>query len=227
MEITCTRCHQTVQDENCYCPTCGLPRLVYAAVEGGQQGLPQAEQWNEPVRDASTVDWKPAIRAAVTLAIPAGLLCSMLSPVSIFGLFLMAMAAAWTVVLYVRGQRPAWITVGAGARIGLVTGLMGSWIAAATTGVTLFVMRFFLHQGKFFDDFWNEFVNQQMVQQWTSMGVDTSTIAVTRAWLLAPEGRAGSMLSAILFLGAGLLFFAIGGGALGARLLARSRRPEI
>jgi hypothetical protein len=225
MEITCTRCHQTVQDDNCYCPTCGLPRLVYSAESG--QGLPQPEHWNEPVRDASTVNWKPAIRAAVTLAIPAGLLCSMLSPVSIFGLFLMAMAAAWTVVLYVRSQRPAWITVGAGARIGLVTGLMGSWIAVATTGVTLFVMRFFLHQGRFFDDFWNDFVNQQMVQQWTSMGVDASTIATTRAWLMGPEGRAGSMLSAVLFLSVGLLFFAVGGGALGARLLARSRRPEI
>jgi hypothetical protein len=225
MEITCTRCHQTVQDDNCYCPTCGLPRLVYSAES--TQGLPQAERPNEPVRDASTVDWKPAIRAAMTLAIPAGILCSMLSPVSIFGLFLMAMAAAWTVVLYVRSQRPAWITVGAGARIGLVTGLLGSWIAAASTGVTLFVMRFFLHQGKFFDGFWNDFVNQQMVQQWTSMGVDAPTIAMTRAWLLAPEGRAGSMLSAVLFLSVGLLFFAVGGGALGARLLARSRRPEI
>jgi hypothetical protein len=225
MEITCTRCHQTVQDENCYCPTCGLPRLVYAA-EGGQ-GLPQPERGNEPVRDASTVDWKPAIRAAVTLAIPAGLLCSMLSPVSIFGLFLMAMAAAWTVVLYVRSQRPAWITVGAGARIGLVTGLMGSWIAAATTGVTLFVMRFFLHQGRFFDDFWNDFVNQQMVQQWTSMRVDAATVVLLRTWLLSSEGRAGSMLSAALFLSFGLLLFAIGGGAIGARLLARSRRPEI
>jgi hypothetical protein len=225
MEITCTRCHQTVQDDNCYCPTCGLPRLVYSAE--GAQGLPQPERWNEPVRDASTVAWKPAIRAAVTLAIPAGILCSMLSPVSIFGLFLMAMAAAWTVVLYMRSQRPAWITVGAGARIGLVTGLMGSWIAAATTGVTLFVMRFFLHQGRFFDDFWNDFVNQQMVQQWTSMGVDASTIAMTRAWLMGAEGRAGAMLSAVLFLAVGLLLFAVGGGALGARLLARSRKPEI
>ena len=225
MEITCTRCHQTVQDENCYCPTCGLPRLVYSAE--GAPGLPQPERWNEPVRDARTINWKPAIRAAVTLALPAGLLCSMFSPVSIFGFLLMAMAAAWAVVLYVRSQRPAWITVGAGARIGLVTGLMGSWMAAATTGVTLFAMRFFMHQGKFFDDFWQDFVNQQMTQQWTSMGVDAQTIALTKAWLLAPEGRAGSMLSAILFLAVGLLFFAVGGGALGARLLARTRRPEI
>jgi hypothetical protein len=225
MEITCTRCHQTVQEENCYCPNCGLPRLTYTV--DGEQGLTQPQPWNEPVRDASTVNWKAAIRAAVTLAVPAGLLCSLLSPISIFGLLLMAMAAAWAVVLYVRSQRPAWVTVGAGARIGLVTGLMGSWMAAATSGASLFAMRFFLHQAAFFDSFWDEFVNQQMVQQWISMGVDAPTIALTRAWLLTPEGRAGSMLSAVLFLVVGLLFFAVGGGAIGARLLARSRRPEI
>jgi hypothetical protein len=225
MEITCTRCHQAVQDENCYCPNCGLPRLVYSA--DGTQGLPHPERWSEPVRDASTVNWKAALRAAITLAIPAGIFCSMLSPLSIFGFALMAMAAAWAVVLYVRSQRPAWITVGAGARIGLVTGLMGSWMAAATTGVTLFVMRFFLHQGNFFDSFWQDFVNGQLTQQWTSMGVPAATIAMTKAWLMSPEGRAGSMLSATLFLAIGLLIFAVGGGALGARLLARSRRPEI
>jgi len=225
MEITCTRCHQTVQDENCYCPNCGLPRLVYST--DGAQGLPQPERWDEPVRDAATVNWKAAIRAAVTLAVPAGLLCSMFSPLSMIGFVLMAVAAAWAVVLYVRSQRPALITVGAGARIGLVTGLMGSWMSAATAGVTLFVMRFFQHQGNFFDSFWQDFVNRQLTEQWTTMGVDAPTIGYLTAKLLAPEGRAGSMLSAILVLAVGLLLFAVGGGALGARLLARTRRPEI
>jgi hypothetical protein len=44
--------------------------------------------------------------------------------------------------------------------------------------------------------------------------------------MLSPEGHAGieafGMASNALF----LLLFAAGGGALGARLLARSRRPE-
>ena len=31
MEITCNRCHQTVRAENCFCPACGLPQLVYSA----------------------------------------------------------------------------------------------------------------------------------------------------------------------------------------------------
>jgi hypothetical protein len=124
-----------------------------------------------------------------------------------------------------RSQRSGWITIGAGARIGLVTGLLGAWTAAAATGISLFVMRFILHQGKQFDDLWQDSVQQRVTpliaQQWASMGIDI------RAWLLSPEGRAGMMLSFILFFLAVLILFAVGGGALGARLVARTRRPEV
>jgi hypothetical protein len=225
MEITCTRCHQTVHAGDCYCPVCGLPQFVYSA--DGAPGQAPPERWNEATRDASSVDWKPALRAALMLAIPTGMLCSLLSPVSIFGLLWMAAAAAWAVVLYVRSQRPAWITIGAGARIGLVTGVLGGWTAFGTTGVTLFAMRFFFHQGRIFDDFWQTFVGQQLSQQWSSMGVDPQTIVLAKAWLLSPEGRAGWLLFAILLLAAALLLFATAGGALSARLMARARRPEV
>jgi hypothetical protein len=225
MEITCTRCHQTVQAENCYCPVCGLPQLVYSA--DTSQGSGQPERWNEAVRDASSVDWKMALRSALILAIPAGLMCNLLSPVSILGFPLMAATGAWVVVLYVRSQRPAWITIGAGARIGLVTGLLGGWTAAATTGIILFAMRFWFHAGNFYDDLWQNLVNQQLSQQWANMGVDAQTIASMKAWLLPPEGRAGWLLAAIMMLTMALLLFAVAGGALGARLAARSRGPEI
>ena len=225
MEITCTRCHQTVQTDDCYCPACGLPQLLYTAE--GVPGQAQPEQWNEAARDASEVEWKPALRAALMLAVPAGLLCSLFSPVNIFGLLWMSVAASWAVVLYMRSQRPAWITIGAGARIGLVTGVLGGWTAAATTGITLFAMRFWFHQGSFYDDLWQNLVNQQMSQQWASMGVDAQTIALMKAWLLPPEGRAGWLLAALVLLTMALLLFAVAGGALGARLLARSRRPEV
>src|SRR5580704_14181749 len=131
MEITCTRCHQTVEAENCYCPTCGLPQLQYSAENVPGQALP--ERWTEPIRDAGTVDWKRALPVALMLAVPAGLLSSGVSPTSTLGLFWMSAAAAWAVALYLRGQRPAWITAGAGARIGLVIGLLGGWMAFAVS----------------------------------------------------------------------------------------------
>ena len=222
MESTCSRCHQTVHAGDCYCPVCGLPQFVYTAEESAAAG--QHEQWGEAARDASSVDWKPALRLVLMLAIPAGVFCSMLSPLGIFGMFLMAATSAWVVALYMRSQRPAWITIGAGARIGLVTGLVGGWTAAAFSGISLYAMRFWLHQGSVIDNFWQNLVNQQMSQQWSSMGVDPLTIAMTKAWMLSPEGRGGWVLFAVTFLMAALLLFSIGGGALGARLLGRSRR---
>jgi hypothetical protein len=225
MEISCTRCHQTVPTGSCYCPVCGLPQLVYSADVPQEPGQP--DRWNEAVRDAASVEWKPALRSALMLAIPAGMLSSMFSPLSILGMPLMAATAAWVVVHYVRGQRPAWITMGAGARIGLVTGLLGGWTAAATSGVILFATRFWFHGGNLYDSFWQNLVNQQMSQQWASMGVDAQTIVQMKAWLMPPEGRAGWLLAAIMLLTMALLLFAVAGGALGARLVAGSRRPEM
>jgi hypothetical protein len=225
METTCTRCHQAVEADNLYCPACGLPQLLYSAENVPGQVAP--EHFNEPIRDAGTVDWKRAMRSVLAVAVPAGLVCSLFSPVSLFGLLWMAVAAAWAVALYLRSQRPAWITIGAGARIGLVTGLLGGWIAAAASGGTLFVRRFVLHEGKAIDDTWQTLINDQFAGQWTAAGVDAQTIAVLKTWFLSPEGRAGSILGSIVLLVTGLIFFAVGGGAIGARLQARTRRPQV
>jgi len=233
MEITCTRCHQTVQADNAYCPACGLPQLVYSA--DAVPGQAPAERWTEPLRDASTVEWKPALRLAVMLAVPAGLLSSGPSPLSGFGLFWMTVAAAWAVTLYMRSQRPAWITIGAGARIGLVTGLMGAWLAFAISGGALFVQRYVQHQSSQMDAEWKAEMDagQELSQKLaTQMGPTFSaqmeaSRAQNEAWMISPQGHAGGQASNLAIYSAFLLFFAIVGGALGARLVARTRTPEI
>ena len=233
MEITCTRCHRTIEAENCYCPACGLPQLLYAP--DSAPGQAQPERLNEPARDASSVDWKPGLRVALLLALPAGLLSSGLSPVGVFGLFWMAAAAAWAVVLYVRSQRPAWITIGAGARIGLVTGLLAAWLAFSISGGALFVERYALHQSSQSDGEWKSRVvaSQQLTAQWTAgmAAADAAQAEAARAqiqaFMLSPEGHAGFESLGFAANAFFLLFFAAGGGALGARLLARNRRPEI
>jgi len=215
MEISCSRCHQTVQAENCYCPVCGLPQLVYAT--DGAPGQAQQERWNQATRDASSVDWKPALRAALMMAIPAGVLSSEASQAGHLGLIWMATAAGLAVMFYARGQRPAWITLGAGARIGLVTGLLGAWLAFAVSGGALFVDRFVLHQSSQMD---------------AVMGPADATefrleLAPFKAAILSPEGHAGIWAGSIAVSSLFLLLFAVAGGALGARLLARTRRPEV
>lgn len=235
MENTCARCHQTVPAESCYCPSCGLPQLVYEGDTIGVQAAP--EHWAEAVRDASVVDWKPAMRAALTLAVPAGLLSSSLSPVGVLGLFWMAGAAAWAVLLYMRNQRPAWITIGAGARIGLVTGLLAAWLAFTISGGALFIQRYVLHQSSQIDSEWKSRVaaSQEMAQEWTA-GMGTSDAAHAEAvalrtqieaWMMSPWGHAGIEAFGMVVNSLFLLFFAAGGGAMGARLLARRRRPVV
>jgi hypothetical protein len=221
MELTCSRCHEIVQDGYRYCPACGLPQLVYSTENSADAG--ERDRWNEAVRDANTVDWRSAIRSILPLAIPAGILCSLFSQVSVFGVLLMAAAAAWAVALYTRSLKPAWITIGAGARIGLVTGVVGGWTAAAATGLSLFAMRFWLHKGSWFDDQWQDFVNRLQAQG-TPTGADAQNLAAIKAAVISPEGRAGFALFGIAFVMVTMVLFAIAGGALGARRLARPRR---
>jgi hypothetical protein len=204
---------------------CGLPQLVYSAENNAAQNG-QPEKWTEAVRDAGSIDWKPALRYVFTLAAPAGILCSLLSPLNILALLVMAATSAWVVALYMRNRQPSWLTLGAGARLGLVTGVLGGWTAAAASGIALYAARYWFHTGRIFDDFWDTLVNQQMSQEWTSMGVDTQTIAITKSWMLSPEGRAGGVLFAVSFLVVALLVFAVAGAALSARFLARTRRPQ-
>lgn len=218
MEITCTRCHQALEPGACFCPGCGMPQLVYSSEAAAEAGA--MERGELPVRDAASVDWKQAIRVTLMLAVPAGILSSMLSPVSIFGMFVMGATGAWVVAIYLRRERPMWITIGAGARIGLLTGIVGAWTAIAATGASLFAMRFFLHQGGTFDNLWLSVVNQQLDQRAAS-GFDAHAMEAIRAWMLSPAGRAGWMVGSVSVLAAVLMLFAIAGGALGARLLGR------
>jgi len=222
MESTCSRCHQTVEAEDCFCPFCGLPQLVYTADGPGASSQP--DRWGEAVRDAGAINWKAALRLVLILAVPVGMVCCLYSPLGAVGLLLMAAAAAWVVALYMRSQRPAWVTIGAGARIGLVTGVVGAWTASACTGIWLYAMRFWFHQGKAFDD---QLADQltKASQQLAAMGFDAQTIAANRARMLTPEGRAGNILFDTAMMAVIILLFAISGGALGARFFGRPRRP--
>lgn len=232
MEITCTRCHQAVEDGSTYCPMCGLPQLMYQADNGA--GAAQPERRQEPVRDAASIAWKPAMSQAARLAIPAGTLLaifflySIVNESSFLGLlFLMAAAAAWVVALYMRSQKPTWITIGAGARLGLVTGILSAWTASAICGLLLYGARYWFNAGKVIDGFWTNLVNKQLGEVWSSFGVDPQTTASLKALMLAPQGRAEGFLTMTGELAAALLIFSVAGGALGARFLARPRRPEI
>jgi hypothetical protein len=235
MEVTCSRCHQAIPVDSCFCPTCGLPQLVYSSEA---EVLPGAsERRPETVRDAGSIDWKVGMRTAIALAVPAGLLSSEISPLgAMLGVFWVAGAAAWAVVLYSRSQRPARITVGAGARIGLVTGLIAGWLAFAVSGGGMFVTRVALHKGNEADAVWKQVVDatEQNVQQFeiqAGMSSDATQAEVKRQrdLMLSPEGHAGFAAASLLIFSLFMVLFAVAGGAIGARSLGKNRslRPEV
>ena len=229
METTCQRCHQTIPQESCFCPSCGLPQLVYTAEESSDPQVEGAR--TTPVRDPSSVDWKVALRYAAIFGIPAGILCNGYSPLGLLGLFWMSAASAWAVSIYVRREWPARITTGAGARIGLVTGILAAWLAFAVSGGALFTQRFLLHHGSAVDGEWQHRValTQDLTSQLASQlgAADTSQLQAQRQWMLTPWGHAGIETFGFVFNGMLLLLFATVGGAFGARMTARRRRPEV
>ena len=229
MEINCTRCHQVIEEDACFCPACGLPHLVYAS--DSASGPAPAEPGTEAVRDASCVDWKAALRYALMLGVPAAMLCSEPSPLSGFSLMWMAIAAIWVVILYVRSQQPAWITIGAGARIGLVTGILAGWLAFAINGGWLLIQRWFLHQGGQLDGYWKTIVDRSLQMSASFAPSDPAQAAayhpLSPNWLLSPEGRATMWTTNLVTSSLFLLLFALLGGALGARMVARRRQREL
>jgi len=228
MEVTCPRCQHALAPENNYCPGCGLPQLLYSSEE--TPGPLNQEPGSEASLDAGDIAWKPALKSALLLALPAGLICSAVSPVGFFRLIWMAAAAAWVVTRYIRRVEPAWITAGAGARIGLVTGILSGWVSLVISGVGIFVERFFLHHGNELDSQWKISVeqSQQMTAQLSAqMGaVNAQQAASTQAWMLSPAGHATLELSGLVMLIGALLCFSMLGGVIGARLSARTREPS-
>jgi hypothetical protein len=225
MESTCNRCHQGVPAESCYCPTCGLPQIVYSSEEGASPA--QGDRWSGVLKDASTVEWKPALRAVILLAVPAGILSCAGTPSIFLSPIWMAAAAAWAVTIYARQQQPAWITMWAGARIGLVTGLLAGWCAFAASCASLYAVRNVFGEGKAFDAQWQTQA-AQLSRQAQTVNVDPTSAAFTKWFIdlmVSGEGRAGLILFVLLMFEAAFLVFAAAGGALGARLMAGPRRP--
>ncbi|MGB0065638.1 MAG: hypothetical protein WBP85_14445 [Terracidiphilus sp.] len=216
-----------------YCPACGLPQLVYSA-ENSADTEGQPDRWEQAIRDANAVDWRSAARSILPLAVVAGALCALFSPGGLFGLVLMGAAAAWAVALYSRSQPPAqspvWITARAGARIGLVCGLLAGALAFAVSGGELYAKRYILHQGSQIDTDWKSFVDyetqlSQKVAAWTPDPAQFQAQTVAQAnRMLTPEGHSGNVVADFALASFLLVLFAVAGGALGARRIARTRR---
>jgi hypothetical protein len=228
MEKICHRCQGELNTEGNYCPACGLPQILFSSDE--TPGPVSLQPWHQGDTDAGEVAWRPAMRIALFTAIPAGIACSMVSPIGFFKLIWMLLAAASVVALYVRRVQPPWITAGAGARIGLVSGIFTAWIAFLISSIAFFTQRFVFGNGAVIDTEWKAFVDnyqKQLLPLIPQMNPDPAALANMKdfiTWMQQPNGQAGMALLELTILCFTLLLLSMLGGVIGARLSARARR---
>lgn len=172
-------------------------------------------------RDPGVVLWKDAIASAVLVAIPVGILSSLLD----FGALWVIGGGIATVSIYRRrtGLPPASRT---GWRIGGLLGILAAFTSTAVDSLTLIFQRYVLHNGAVIDQRFH-LVAQQLTEQVNRSNPEAATVIpwFVHFWL-SPDGTA-----AIVLMGAGLsavsmLLFSAAGGAIGARIASLGNRAE-
>lgn len=222
MEPVCHRCGGPVQESVPFCPHCGAPQLRYEAPEEAASAASPPPHFT--LRSPDSIHWRDAIRATAIIAVPAGLLSSRLG--------LQAIWAVWLIVggimaISIYRRRTSTLPTGRmGWRIGVVLGLFTAVIANIIDGVSLVVQRFVLHQGAALDKSYQQAVqlsSKMYLDMFASSNPDMAA-AITKAqhFWFTPAGAAAMMLINAAGMAIFMLIFAAAGGALGARLSAKS-----
>ena len=223
MDPLCHRCGSSLASPETFCPTCGAPQLRLE--EGSEEARQGPGQRTAPGFDPRTFTWKNAILAAVSVAVPVGVLSSQAFP------WLSGACCLWgvggsiaAVALYRRRSAPGLLDASIGMRIGLVVGLLASFCSSAANGAWLLIQRFALHGGALMEKGWQTQMEQafQANAQRMSQLPPQSAEMYMRFWKFAmsPDGRAAGVLASTVLFSAGMLLFSTLGGALGARIFA-------
>src|SRR5215470_3281053 len=220
MDLACHRCGATLTTPELFCPHCGAPQLLFEPGEDHPQhpakGNPSSLRGNQ------LVAWRPAVQAALIVALPVGLLSSLLD----FGILWVLVGGFCVIALY---QRKAALMVnpGGGWRIGMLVGILAAFLSGLVDGLSMVIQRYGLHHGASID--------QKLValtQQMTDQMVHQNPEAAQQIpWFihfwLSPDGHAAVVLFMTGFAAVMMVAFSSIGGAVGARVLGARKRLSI
>ncbi len=218
MDRICPRCQALLGPTVRFCPECGAPQLTVDEAQPEDNPAGDGEAAGRGGRDRSEVAWPTAMGTAALLAIPAGLLSSLLSFSS---LWVMA-GGIWTVLLY-RKRTMTGLTPGLGGRIGCVFGVFAATLATLFDAANLLVTRYGLHRGSEVDSRLHTAMQAGIDRVLASNPEAAHQIPWFFQFWLSPEGQAGLVLASAVLSAGTMLGFSVLGGALGARYLAARR----
>lgn len=221
MEALCHRCGASLSVPDLFCPNCGAPQVKFGAAEGeaGHAADPRL-----PRSRPQGIRWDEAVRAALLVAVPAGVL-SAISVLSWGSCLWVVGGAALAIGLYRKRAAGSLLDTRSGLRIGSLAGLIAAYVSVGVTAAWRVFARFVLHQGGDIDRAYDSAIRQVMASAAQSdPSVQAQLGAIVRL-LLSPEGKAGLMLWSSLLSGAGIILFSALGGALGVRIFSARKQP--
>jgi len=220
MDSVCHHCGTTLHSPELFCPHCGAPQLRFEPSDE------QTPYQNEPaatgLRAGQFILWRPAVKTALLVAVPVGLLSSLFD----FSIIWVLAGGFGAVALY---QRKASVTLNArtGWRIGMLVGALAAFFSSLVDGLSMVFERYVLHHGGAIDQKLSS-LTQQMTQQMVHQNPEAAQqIPWFIHFWLSPDGHAAVVLFMSAFAAVMMIAFSTIGGAVGARILGARRRLSI
>jgi hypothetical protein len=204
VEHPCYQCSAPVEDGTAFCPHCGAPQIRVASEEIRRSGEPaEVVAPSGPVATGG-IQWSKALPAAGL----AGLIAACIIPLATFALGMIS-AGVLAVLFYRRSNPGVTMSPGMGARLGVVSGVLGLGIFSLL--ITIEVLVF--HNGGKLLAFLLE-----LIEQYASR-VDPQA----RQFLAYFKSPPGLFLIVVMMFFLCLIFSSLG-GTLTATLLRRRQR---
>jgi hypothetical protein len=221
MDLACHRCGATIASPELFCPHCGAPQLRF---EPAEEQLPYQDSGNGSGPHVNQpVAWRHAVQAALIVALPVGLLSSLLD---VFDIIWVLVGGFCVIALY---QRKATVLAnpGAGWRIGMLVGVLAAFLSSVVDGLSIVFERYGLHRGVSIDQ-----RLAALTQQMTDQMVHQNPEAAQQVpWLIhfwvSPDGHAAVALIGSASAAVAIVALSSLSGLLGARVLGARKRLSI
>jgi len=219
MDLACHRCGATLATPDLFCPHCGAPQLRFERSDDQQPYT--AKGGGNGLAGNQLIAWRPAVQAALIVALPVGVLSSLLD----FGILWVLVGGFCAIALYQR--KVAIISPGTGWRIGMLVGLLAAFLSTTVDGLSLAIERYGLHRGASIDQKLIA-LTQQMTDQMVHQNPEAAQqIPSFIHFWLSPDGHAAVVLFMSAFAAIMMIAFSSIGGVVGARVLAARKRVSL